>query len=252
MQGAAADPEPLGGLGPVAFAFFKGAHDEPMFGLMQIQIAARNQKTSFSGCPAARVPQGGREITDSDFCAGGHYDTMFNGGAQLADIARPMIGEDGLHCLGGQFPWRFGIFFRKLFEKGVDEQGNIFFAFAKGGEGDLDHIQTIKQIIAKLPFSNHLFQILIGRRHKSHIHFDGAIPPHPLEGAILPQNPEHLDLEICVDFPDLVQKERTAVALLEAARTLEISPRSAGRLWSFARAWLRREIEGANDDERIF
>jgi len=37
------------------------------------------------------------------------------------------------------------------------------------------------------------------------------------------------------------------LTLPEAARTLEISPRTAGRLWSFARAWLRREIEGADD-----
>lgn len=30
----------------------------------------------------------------------------------------------------------------------------------------------------------------------------------------------------------------------EAARVLEISPRSANRLWAYARAWLHREIEG--------
>lgn len=37
------------------------------------------------------------------------------------------------------------------------------------------------------------------------------------------------------------------LTLPEAAQTLEISPRTAGRLWSFARAWLRREIEGPDD-----
>jgi len=37
------------------------------------------------------------------------------------------------------------------------------------------------------------------------------------------------------------------LTLPQAAQTLEISPRTAGRLWSFARAWLRREIEGADD-----
>jgi ECF sigma factor len=35
--------------------------------------------------------------------------------------------------------------------------------------------------------------------------------------------------------------------LPEAAEMLGISPRSAGRLWTYARAWLRREIEGAED-----
>jgi DNA-directed RNA polymerase specialized sigma24 family protein len=47
---------------------------------------------------------------------------------------------------------------------------------------------------------------------------------------------------------DLVQLLYFAgLTLPEAARTLEISPRTAGRLWSFARAWLRREIEEADD-----
>jgi RNA polymerase sigma factor (TIGR02999 family) len=34
------------------------------------------------------------------------------------------------------------------------------------------------------------------------------------------------------------------LTLPEAARALGIAPRSAGRLWAFARAWLRREVEG--------
>lgn len=34
------------------------------------------------------------------------------------------------------------------------------------------------------------------------------------------------------------------LTLPEAAETLNVSPRTAGRLWAFARAWLRREIEG--------
>lgn len=33
------------------------------------------------------------------------------------------------------------------------------------------------------------------------------------------------------------------LTLPEAAETLNVSSRTAGRLWSFARAWLRREIE---------
>lgn len=42
------------------------------------------------------------------------------------------------------------------------------------------------------------------------------------------------------------------LTLPETAINLEISPRTAGRLWSFARAWLRREIEGAEGtDEKI-
>ena len=33
------------------------------------------------------------------------------------------------------------------------------------------------------------------------------------------------------------------LTLPQAAQALEISPRTAGRLWAYARAWLRREVE---------
>lgn len=37
------------------------------------------------------------------------------------------------------------------------------------------------------------------------------------------------------------------LTLPEAAQILKISPRTVGRLWTYARAWLRREIESAKD-----
>ena len=40
------------------------------------------------------------------------------------------------------------------------------------------------------------------------------------------------------------------LSIPEAARTLGISPRTADRLWSFARAWLLREIGGNPQDGR--
>jgi RNA polymerase sigma factor (TIGR02999 family) len=44
---------------------------------------------------------------------------------------------------------------------------------------------------------------------------------------------------------DLVQLRYFAgLTLPEAAQALGISPRTAGRLWAYARAWLRREVEG--------
>ncbi len=38
------------------------------------------------------------------------------------------------------------------------------------------------------------------------------------------------------------------VTIQEAAQALDMSPRTAGRLWSYARAWLRREMEGNGED----
>jgi RNA polymerase sigma factor (TIGR02999 family) len=36
------------------------------------------------------------------------------------------------------------------------------------------------------------------------------------------------------------------LTLPEAAQALDLSPRTAGRRWAYARAWLRREIEGGD------
>jgi RNA polymerase sigma factor (TIGR02999 family) len=47
---------------------------------------------------------------------------------------------------------------------------------------------------------------------------------------------------------ELVQLRYFAgLTLPEAAQALGISPRTAGRLWAYARAWLRREVEGTGD-----
>lgn len=54
--------------------------------------------------------------------------------------------------------------------------------------------------------------------------------------------------ELTVAHPkaaELVQLRYFAgLTLPEAAQVLDVSLRTAGRLWTFARAWLRREIEG--------
>jgi RNA polymerase sigma factor (TIGR02999 family) len=54
--------------------------------------------------------------------------------------------------------------------------------------------------------------------------------------------------EVNQNAANLVQLRYFAgLALPEAARILEISPRTAGRVWAYARAWLRREIEGSGN-----
>jgi RNA polymerase sigma factor (TIGR02999 family) len=40
----------------------------------------------------------------------------------------------------------------------------------------------------------------------------------------------------------------SGLTLADAARVLQVSPRTAGRLWAYARAWLRREIEAGSQN----
>lgn len=76
--------------------------------------------------------------------------------------------------------------------------------------------------------------------------------------AELPEPPEDLLAldealkKLAVEHPQAARlvelRYFTGLTLEDAARMLDISPRTAGRLWKFARAWLRREIEGDNTD----
>lgn len=51
---------------------------------------------------------------------------------------------------------------------------------------------------------------------------------------------------------ELVQLRYFAgLSLPDAAELLGISPRTAGRLWAYARAWLRREIEAAHNGSEL-
>jgi RNA polymerase sigma factor (TIGR02999 family) len=50
---------------------------------------------------------------------------------------------------------------------------------------------------------------------------------------------------------ELVQMRYFAgLTLPDAAEALNMAPRTAGRLWAYARAWLRREVEGSAAGER--
>jgi DNA-directed RNA polymerase specialized sigma24 family protein len=40
------------------------------------------------------------------------------------------------------------------------------------------------------------------------------------------------------------------LSLADAAEVLGISPRTADRVWAFARAWLHREIAGAEGEQK--
>jgi RNA polymerase sigma factor (TIGR02999 family) len=96
------------------------------------------------------------------------------------------------------------------------------------------------------------------RRHKR----GGELVRHELDGleVALPELPEDV-LALDEALTKLAATDRTAAELVhlrffaglplaEAATLLNISPRTADRLWAYARAWLHQEIQGQKPDEK--
>jgi RNA polymerase sigma factor (TIGR02999 family) len=97
-------------------------------------------------------------------------------------------------------------------------------------------------------------------RRKQRLKRGGGLIRQPLHDDLPPSLPElHEDLlaldealqRLATMHPkeaELVQLRYFAgLTLAEAARSLDISPRTAGRMWTYARTWLKREIEAAGN-----
>jgi RNA polymerase sigma factor (TIGR02999 family) len=84
--------------------------------------------------------------------------------------------------------------------------------------------------------------------------FDGEQLPAPQPREDLAALDEALNKLAAThrEAAELVQlRYFAALTLPEAAQALGISPRTAGRLWAYARAWLRREVEGGADPREL-
>ena len=93
-------------------------------------------------------------------------------------------------------------------------------------------------------------------RHKESLKRGGRLARADIDERLVPQ-PQISEDVLAVDraLTKLADVDKKAAELVqlryfggltlpEAAQILGISPRTAGRLWSYARAWLRQEIEG--------
>jgi RNA polymerase sigma factor (TIGR02999 family) len=76
---------------------------------------------------------------------------------------------------------------------------------------------------------------------------DLASAPQPREDLIaLDQALDRMAAEDRVKAELVKLRYFAGLTLAEAAEALGMSERTAGRLWTYARAWLRREVEGAD------
>ena len=90
---------------------------------------------------------------------------MFNRGAQLSNVARPVIGQERVHRFRRKMLHVFVVCFGKLPEENADEERDVVFAFAQRWHHDSHHIQAKIQIVAELPRLHHLLEIFVGRRN---------------------------------------------------------------------------------------
>src|SRR5262245_38788761 len=74
---------------------------------------------------------------------------------------------------------------RELAQEVIGKQRDVFTAVAQRRHEEWNHIQTVEQILAKIPTLDLVFEILVGRRHYSNIHLHQLGSAHWLEALLL-------------------------------------------------------------------
>ncbi len=143
---------------------------------------------------------------------------MFHCGAELADIAGPVVVDDASCCLGRKIAKRLAVFFGRFLEEGLGEERDVFLAQAQRRHGDLDDIQAKVEVVAEFSLRNELREILVGRGHEANVGMDGLVAAYALKGAFA-NGAKDLHLSVLIDFSDLVEEERASAGLFKATDT---------------------------------
>ena len=85
-----------------------------------------------------------------------------------------------------------------------------------GGVVQADHVEAVEQILAEAALADLACQIAVRRGDHAHVDADGLVAADALELALL-QHAQQLRLRRGRDLADLVEEQRAAVGLLEAA-----------------------------------
>src|SRR5467141_4369676 len=89
---------------------------------------------------------------------------------QLADIAGPsMLEQDGLRTARKPLNL-FAVSLVVLFEKILDEQGNIIQPLAQAGNSNLNRAEAVEEILTEAAGKNFRAKVAVRRCNQAHIH----------------------------------------------------------------------------------
>ena len=133
----------------------------------------------------------------------------FDGVLQLPHIARPVVQHHGAQGLVAQRELGPALAADAI-EKVRRQQGNVFAAVAQRRQAQVDHVEPVKQVLAKGSLLHHLRQVAVGGGH------DARLDGHAVGGAhrphfLLLQGAQQLGLQIERELADLVEKDRAAL-----------------------------------------
>src|SRR5258706_5349594 len=216
VQVAALDAEALGGAGHVPLVGTQRDEDEgPLEGLARLLERALAQAVVGRRL-GVRWPERGREVLGADDVARAHDDEPLDHVAQLAHVAGPVVRQEVGERLDRDGLGPLAVLRREERDEVGDQQREVFPALPQRRHLDRDDVQAVVEILAERAGRDALGQVLVGGSQHPHVHPQGVLAAHPLEGLLL-ERPQHLGLGLEAHVPDLVEEERALIRELELA-----------------------------------
>ena len=103
----------------------------------------------------------------------------------------------------------------------TQQRRHIFTARTQRRQFYADHIETMEQVFAEQAFFNALFQVLVSRSDNAHVHADRRLTTDAIELAFS-QHAQQARLQGRGHVADLIEKQRSAIGLFEAAATQRV------------------------------
>src|SRR5205823_11874111 len=106
-----------------------------------------------------------------------------------------------------------------LVQEMLDEQRDVFLAFAQGWHGDADDVEPVVKVFTEATCFHLGFDVLIGGHDDSRIDLDWQGAANAFEFSLL-EHPEQFALSVQRHLTDLVEEYAPLVGHLEAALAL--------------------------------
>src|SRR5207302_6414773 len=91
-----------------------------------------------------------RQVGRIDEASVAQYRRSLERVAQLPDVAGPVVAKQGFSRIARQTGWRPAERFADLFEERVAQRQDVGTSFPKRGNADVEHLQPVIQILAKV------------------------------------------------------------------------------------------------------
>ena len=180
--------------------------------------SARRQSDSPARAPRRRSPRtsGGRSVTSTHLARRHHREPVADV-LELAHVAGPV-----LRCEELRAPRRRGACAstpssRALFcEEVAREQRDVLAPLAQRRQPQPDHVEAVEEVLAEQPLPHARLEVLVRGGDHAHVRLDRRVAADAVELAV-GQHAQQARLQVRRHVADLVEEQRAALGLLEAA-----------------------------------